>query len=56
MVGPRDEDGHIGERFGGSQGDLAYMFQEIGTHLYQAMIISKEQWQAVCVEDPGETQ
>ena len=55
MVGPRDEDGHIGVRFGGSQRDLAYMFQEIGTHLYQAMIISKEQWQAVCVEDPGES-
>jgi hypothetical protein len=27
------------------------MFEEIATHLYQAMIISKEQWQAICAEE-----
>ena len=53
MVGPRDDDGYIGVRFGGSQRDLEYMFQEIGTYLFQAMIISEEQWRAVCVEDRG---
>jgi hypothetical protein len=51
MVGPRNDDGHIGVRFGGSQRDLEYMFQEIVTYLYQAMIISKEQWQAICAEE-----
>lgn len=53
MAGPRDHDGHIGVRFGGSQRDLRYMFQEIGTHLYQAMLISEEQWRAICVEEQG---
>ena len=53
MAAPREEDGYIGVRFGGSQRDLEYMFQEIGTCLYQAMIISKEQWRAVCLEDTG---
>lgn len=53
MAGPRDEDGLIGVRFGGYQSDLKCMFQEIATHLYRAMIISEEQWQALCGEDTG---
>ena len=53
IVGPRDDDGYIGVRFSGSQNDLRCMFQEIGTHLYQAMVISEEQWRTVCLEDQG---
>ena len=51
MAGPRDMDGHIGVRFGGYQGYLKCMFEEIATHLYQAMVISKEQWKAACAEE-----
>ena len=53
IVGPRDDDGYIGARFSGSQNDLRYMFQEIGTHLYKAMIISEEQWRALCLDNQG---
>ena len=51
MVGPREEDGQVGVRFGGSENDLRYMFQEIGTYLYQASVISEEQWRAACLKD-----
>ena len=53
MSAPRDDDGYTGVRFSGSYDDLRYMFQEIATHLYQAMVITEEQWRAVCIEDPG---
>ena len=52
MAAPREEDGYISVRFGGTQDDLRYMFQEIGTCLYQARIITEEQWRTVCIEDP----
>jgi len=48
MVGPRDRSGDIGVRFSGTENDLRYMFQEIGTYLYEARIITAEQWRAVC--------
>ena len=51
MVGPRDHGGDIGVRFSGTENDLKYMFQEIGTYLYEARIITEEQWQAVCSRD-----
>lgn len=47
MVGPRDRSGDIGVRFSGTENDLRYMFQEIGTYLYEARIITEEQWRAV---------
>ena len=51
MVGPRDQSGDVGVRFSGTENDLRYMFQEIGTYLYQASVISEEQWRAVCLKD-----
>ena len=51
MVGPRDRSGDIGVRFSGTENDLRYMFQEIGTYLYEARIITAEQWRAVCSRD-----
>ena len=53
MAAPREEDGYISVRFGGTQNDLRYLLQEIGTCLYQAGVISKEQWQANCEEEQG---
>ena len=43
MVGPRDHGGDIGVRFSGTENDLKYMFQEIGTYLYEARTITAEQ-------------
>ena len=51
MAAPRDDDGYTGVRFSGSYDDLRYMFREIATHLYQAMVITEEQWRAICPEE-----